>query len=43
MREKKEEKKVYLEKLKRYEKELITKLKKPRINGGDFERDTSNF
>jgi ribosome biogenesis protein Nip4 len=43
MREKKEEKKVYLEKLKRYEKELITKLKKPRIYGGDLDRDTSNF
>jgi ribosome biogenesis protein Nip4 len=43
MREKKEDKKVYLEKLKRYEKELITKLKKPRTHGGDLDRSTSTF
>jgi hypothetical protein len=39
MREKRDEKRVYLEKLKRYEKELLSQLKKRSQNEGTLGRN----
>ena len=39
MREKRDEKRVYLEKLKRYEKQLLSQLKKRPPNEGTLDRN----
>jgi hypothetical protein len=39
MKEKREEKRVYLEKLKRYEKQLLSQLKKGSQNEGNLGRN----